>query len=1063
MRSINILKSAHVVCILLMLFMPLVARAQVAGGAISGKVIDSNGAVLPGAQVTIRNKATGVATDLVTNEEGVYRAPNLLPGDYEVTATAKNFNTVVQKGIVLTVGADLTIDLQLQPGGVGMTVVVRDEPPSVDTTTPTLGAVVSERTIVELPLNGRDWTSLATLQPGISSIRTQYASGGTSSRGNRGYGDELTITGHRPQENNYRIDGVSINDYTNGAPGSAGGVNLGADAVKEFSVLASNYTAEYGRTSGGVINAITRSGSNSIHGSAYEFLRNDALDARNFFDRGKPPLRRNQFGGSLGGPIIKNKTFFFGDYEAIRRTQGVPSIVNVPSAAARLGQLAAGTVTVDPRIIPLLKLYPLPNSGVLGNGDTGIFSTSLNQTFKEDFMTTRIDHRVSSSDSLFGTYMFDNGSLSIPDGLNNVVFPNRTRRQMVAIEETHTFSQTFINSFRLGYNRTKGAVNVAGPALNSVAGDTTLGSAPGRAAAIITIPGINDAVGVGGNSFFRHVQNSYQVYDDAFATKGNHSFRFGFAFEKIEYNELGLRRPNGRVRFRSLSDFLQNKPRDFFSLDPSRTREVGVRTNIWAGYLNDSWRFSPRLNLNLGVRYEMSTIPTEAHDQFQAVLTPDGPVVNVKKLFNRNPTVRNFEPRIGFAYDVFGNGKTAFRGGFGIYDVLPLPWIFTPKEAQGTPFNTGTTLAPTGGLPQGSFPNGIFNTINFNTAPLDVPFTELTPSRNYIMNWNLTLQHQVLADWTLMAAYVGSRGVHMAFGTDEINIVRPIEQTPQGLRWPTAAECTANPSLCNRLNPNAAQVRGTFWDGKTHYNGLQLQLSKPMTHNFQVQGSYTWSKCMDEGSEASRGDQFLNGIISPLAIEKAHRRGRCAYDLRHVFVGNALWNLPGPKTGLASALLGNWQLGGILSASSGVPFSVIISGDPLGLKGTDVNGWPDYVPGCKIENPSDPLRYINTKCFTAPNPITRLGNAGRNIATGPHLFNLDMAFYKNVPVTRIYEGFRVQLRAEFFNILNHANFAPPLSNNAVFGETGAPIGAAGRITSTQTSSRQIQLGIRLNW
>jgi hypothetical protein len=1063
MLSVNFLKFTHIVGFLIILLVPFTVGAQVAGGSISGKVTDSTGALLPGAQVVIRNTATGVTTDLVANEDGMYRASNLLPGQYEITTSAPNFTTFLQKGVELTVGADLTIDLKLTPGGVGASVVVSDDPPLVDTSTPTLGGIVNERTIVELPLNGRDWTSLATLQPGISSIRTQYASGGTSSRGNRGYGDELTIAGHRPQENNYRIDGVSINDYTNGAPGSAGGVNLGADAVKEFSVLTSNYTAEYGRTSGGVINAITRSGTNSFHGSAYEFLRNDALDARNFFDRAKPPLRRNQFGASGGGPIIKNKTFIFGDYEGIRRTQGVPSVVTVPSSAARQGQLAAGNITVHPAIVPFLKLWPLPNGGLVGNGDTGIFSTSLTQRFTEDFWTTRVDHRFSSNDSLFGTYMFDNGSLSIPDPLNNVVFPNRTRRQMIAIEETHTFSQTFINSFRLGYNRTKGAVNVQGPALNPVAADTALGSAPGRASAIITVPGLNDAVGVGGNSFFRHVQNSYQIYDDAFVTRGNHSLRFGFAFEKIEYNELGLRRPNGRVRFRSLSDFLQNKPRDFFSLDPSRTREVGVRTNIWAGYLNDSWRFSPRLNLNLGLRYEMSTIPTEAHDQFQAVLTPGGPVVNVKKLFNSNPTVHNFEPRVGFAYDVFGNGKTAIRGGFGIYDALPLPWIFTPKEAQGTPFNTGTTLAPTGGLPTGSFPSGIFPTINFNTAPLDVPFTELNPKRNYIMNWNLTLQHQLLSDWTLSAAYVGSRGVHMAFGTDEINTVQPVEQTPQGPRWPTSAECTANPSLCNRLNPNAAQVRGGFWDGNSHYNALQLQIAKPLSHDFQVQGSYTWSKCIDEGSEASRGDQFLNGIISPLFIEKAHRRGRCAYDLRHVFVGNALWNIPGPKSGLASALLGNWQLGGILSASTGVPFSVIISGDPLGLKGTDVNGWPDYVPGCKIENPSDPLHYVNTQCFTAPNPLTRLGNAGRNIATGPKTFNLDMAFYKNVPITRISEGFRVQLRAEFFNILNHTNFAPPLSNNAVFGETGASIGAAGRITSTQTSSRQIQLGIRLNW
>ena len=1060
--SIKSCMFSKLVAILIVVLVPVATNAQVAGATLSGTVSDPNGAAVPNVQVTIKNVATGVAKTVNTDDAGFYTLPNLIPGKYEVTASASGFKTTLQKDVTLTVGAQQGLDLKLEVGEVTQQVEV-NAITTVDTVTPTISAVVTERTIVELPLNGRDWTTLATLQPGISSVRTQFTLGGTSSRGNRGYGDELTVTGHRPQENNYRIDGISINDYTNAAPGSAGGVNLGADAVKEFSVLASNYTAEYGRTSGGVINAITRSGSNSIHGSAYEFLRNDALDARNFFDGKKPPLRRNQFGGSVGGPIIKNKTFFFGDYEGIRRSQGVTSVVNVPSPAARLGQLAGGAVTVHPNIVPFLKLYPLPNGGLLGNGDTGIFSTSLSQRFIEDFFTTRIDHRFSSNDSLYGTYMFDNGSFTLPDALNNTTFPNRTRRQMIAIEETHTFNQNFINSFRVGYNRTKGAVNVTGPAINPAAADLALGSAPGRASAIITIPGITDSVGVGGNSFFRHVQNSYQVYDDAFLTRGNHSFRFGFAFEKIEYNELGLRRPNGRVRFRSLSDFLQDKPRDFFALDPSRSREVGVRTNIWAGYLNDSWRFSSRLNLNLGLRYEMSTNPTEAHNQFKAVLTPSGTVVDVNKVFARNPTLRNFEPRVGFAYDVFGDGKTSMRAGFGIYDALPLPWIFTPKFAQGTPFNTGTTLAPTGDLPQGSFPSLIYPTINFNTAPLDVPFTELSPSRNYIMNWNLTFQHQMVQNWTVMAAYVGSRGVHMAFGTDEINIVRPIEQTPQGLRWPTQAECAVTPSLCNRLNTNAAEVRGTFWDGNSRYNGLQLQILKSMSHGFQAQGSYTWSKCTDEGSEASRGDQFLNGIISPLFIEKAHRTGRCAYDLRHVFVGNTLWNIPGPKSGAAKALLGNWQLGGILSASTGIPFSVIISGDPLGLKGTDVNGWPDYTPGCKIENPSDPLHYINTACFTAPNPLRRIGNAGRNIATGPNLFNVDMALYKNIPISKISEGFRMQFRAEFFNILNHTNFAAPLSNNAVFGETGAVIASVGRITNTQTSSRQIQMGLRLTW
>src|SRR6267142_2357584 len=366
MLSLNFCKFTQVLGLFVILLIPVAAvSAQVSGGTVSGKVTDSTGALIPGAQVAIRNTATGVTTSLVANEEGIYRASNLLAGEYEITASAPNFTSFLKKGAMLTVGADLTIDLKLTAGAVTATIMISDEAPAVDTTTPTLGAVVTERTIVELPLNGRDWTSLATLQPGISSIRTQYASGGTASRGNRGYGDELTITGHRPQENNYRIDGVSINDYTNGAPGSAGGVNLGADAVKEFSVLASNYTAEYGRTSGGVINAITRSGSNSIHGSAYEFFRDDALDARNFFDKAKPPLRRNQFGGSLGGPIIKNKTFFFADYERIRRLQGVPSIVNVPSPAARAGTLCSNpagapasnpctttTITVHANIAP---------------------------------------------------------------------------------------------------------------------------------------------------------------------------------------------------------------------------------------------------------------------------------------------------------------------------------------------------------------------------------------------------------------------------------------------------------------------------------------------------------------------------------------------------------------------------------------------------------------------------------------------------------------------------------------------------------------------------------------
>jgi hypothetical protein len=423
-------------------------------------------------------------------------------------------------------------------------------------------------------------------------------------------------------------------------------------------------------------------------------------------------------------------------------------------------------------------------------------------------------------------------------------------------------------------------------------------------------------------------------------------------------------------------------------------------------------------------------------------------------MFNTNPTLRNFEPRVGLAYDPGGDGRTAIRGGVGVYDVLPLPWIFTPKVAQGTPFNVGTTIR---NLSPGDFPKAAFNRIDFSTVPGDSVFVEQDPKRNYIVNWNVTLQKQLVGNWAFTASYVGSRGVNMAFATDDANIVLPIAQTANGIFWPT-------PSGSGSVtDPNAGTLRSTWWNGRSKYNGLQLQINKPLAHGIQAQASYTWSECTDDGSEASRGDQFQNGIITPIFFDMTHRTGPCAFDLRHVFVANALWLLPGPTSGVASALLGNWQLGGIVSASSGVPFSVVMGGDPLGLKGTDANGWPDLVnsPECAtLTNPDDYLHFIKTQCFTVPTPITRLGSAGRNIARGPGLLNVDMAAYKNIPVSG---GVRAQVRAEFVNVFNRTNFAAPLSNNAVFDQSGNPIGSAGRITSLQTTARQIQLGLRLTW
>src|ERR1700704_3924952 len=370
-------------------------QAQVAGGTITGTVVDSSGRVMPNVNVSITNVATGINRTVTTNEDGLYIAPNLLPASYELTFAAPGFKTEARSGIELTVGATVSMNMTMQVGGSQETVQVQTEAPDVQLATSDISAVVNATTVRELPLNGRSWTDLATLQPGVNRIQTQPDFSAGTDRGNRGFGQQLTISGARPQQNNYRLDGVSLNDYANGAPGSVLGGSLGVDAIQEFSVLTSNYSAEYGKTSGGVINAVTRSGTNQFHGSVYEFLRNSALDARNFFDKEIPPFKRNQFGAAAGGPIRKDRTFIFADYEGIRQSLGVTSVVTVPSAAARAGNLSTGPVTVDPGAQKDLALYPLPNGPLRHGGDIGLLTIPQQQIVSENFLTVRVDHKVS--------------------------------------------------------------------------------------------------------------------------------------------------------------------------------------------------------------------------------------------------------------------------------------------------------------------------------------------------------------------------------------------------------------------------------------------------------------------------------------------------------------------------------------------------------------------------------------------------------------------------------------------------------------------------------------------
>ena len=1068
--------------------------AQVAGATLNGTVSDSSGAGVPNANVSIKNTATGVERNVTSDADGFYSAPNLLPGTYEVTISASGFSTAVQTGLTLTVGAVQALNIPLKIGHATEKVEVVAIAPDVQLASSALSAEVDSTTERELPLNGRDWTQLATLQPGVTGVRVEA---GASNRGNRGYGTLLSISGHQPFENNYRLNGVSINDYSNGSPGSSLGVNLGVDAVQEFSVLTSNYTAEYGRASGGVINGITKSGTNDFHGDAYYFIRDKVLDAKNYFDdptQPIPPFHRDQFGVAGGGPIIKNKTFIFGDYEGIRQRKSDTFSDIVPSAAARAGTLCSqpdgtcttSTITVDPKVVPYLGFYPLPNAGIIGNGDTGNFVTSGVERLSENYFTLRGDHRFSDKDSLAVSYFYDKAPLTMPDALVDTLTQNFTFRQMGSVEETHLFSAGVANTARIGYSRVAAMVTAPFAALNPLAKDPSLGALPGKFSPEIVISGggivtMDGALGTVSSDIL--TWNSYQFYDDAFFTRGTHTIKVGFAVERMQNDEFsGGVPPNGSFKFDSLSTFLQNQPHSLLIDDPATTRPINVRQTLFGAYVQDDWHARSNLTLNFGVRYEPVTLPTDAHGTFAVLTSLTSPAETpVKTLWASNQTLHNFEPRIGFAWDPFHNGKTAVRGGFGIFDVLPLSWEYTHGSTGVLPYQLqkGVTTLPPGSFPTGAV--GLAQTVDLTTV--GVRYVEQNPHRNYALNWNLNIQHEIASNLTAAIAYVGSHAVHSPFSTDDSNMVLPT-LTSEGYLWPTPI------GSGTRLNPNVGRIRALWWDNSSVYHGLQAGLAKRMSHGFQVQGSYTWSKCLDSGSGGLLGDPYANSLSSLMFFNRGARHGLCDFNVAQNFVVNYLWQPAAPKFGgaITEHALGGWEFGGVIVVSTGSPFTVLIAGDPLGQNSTDPFGYASRVagPGCSNPVTGDVNGYIKLSCFSVPTvpasfaaacqtavngsgvPIPNtcmnlFGNAGRNTVIGPGLMNVDFSAFKNNYIPRISETFNIQFRAEFFNIFNHPNFQSPVKHNAIFNQDGSPASGAGVINSTTTSSRQIQFGLKVIW
>ncbi len=1071
------------VLLLVLLFAPAL-RAQVSTGTILGTITDPTGALVNGATVTVTDLRTNEARTVTSNASGLYTVPNLLPGRYNVAIQAAGFAGEKIVGVTLNVGAQHEVNFALKVGDRGEQVVVTSSAEAVELASSTTMPVVNEQTIVQLPLNGRDWAALANLQPGVAAVREQSSVSISNQRANRGVGNQLTVSGARPQMNNYRLDGISINDYSNGGPGGVNGGNLGVDAIQEFSVVTGNATADYGKTAGGVVNAVTRTGGNHVHGDAYEFARNSALDARNPFDPVQiPPFQRNQFGASIGGPIVRDRTFIFGNYEGLRQYQSTSAASTVPSANAHNGQLVAGNVTVSPAVAPYLQFFPLPNGAV--TGDTGLFLFSDPTTTIENYFLIRADHKIDANDQLSGTYFYDNGSLIAPDAFDIKVAGNLLHRQAASISETHIITPNLLNSAHVGYSRVFSDAPTTLNAILPAAADPAYGFVPNLPVGIITV-GSGVSLFVGGlhavGEFVFHY-NSYQAYDDLYWTHGKHSIKTGFALERLQNNQQGTSNPNGQWTFGSLAGFLQNQPTTFNAPIGQTTSPKDLRQSVIAGYVMDDYHVFRNLTLNLGLRYELATVPTETAGRLSNLPTLTAATPNLGSPYFSNPTEKNFAPRIGFAYAPFANGKTAIHGAYGIYDALPLDYLYEGLTIFSAPF-----------FQSGSVNTGLNGTFPKQAYPLLTPatfrygYTPQHPPRSYVQQYSFNIQQQLPGDVIATLGYSGSHGTHLPFREDDINTVLPIAELPGGYyEFPAQYSTTTFAKIVNpRLNTSVGQISAMIPEGFLLYNSLQAGVTKRLTKHYQYQISYTWAKAIDDGSSSTFGDSFANSVSSLPYFARDRRIAVSDYNIKNNLVLNYLVLLPdAPKSfGKAGWALDGWQYGGIFQASTGLPITPLISGDPLGLTSSDTFDFPNRNYNCnsvnKINVSAAPARpYLNAACFSYPgytstyNPI--LGNSGRNSITGPGLQDFDMSLVKNNRIPRLGETFNVQFRAEIFNILNHSNYANPTkAANSIFTPQAAPSAAnphpatpvanpaaTGSLSYTTTSSRQTQFAVKI--
>lgn len=1015
--------------------------AQAVNGTISGTVTDPSGAAIANATVTVTNTATQVVRTVTTNADGRYSVPELIVGNYDVRVAAPGFQSSVQTNVPVTVGGERVVSFAMKIGQAQETVTVEAQAAQVDTSSSAVSTLVETKQVEDLPLNGRNYTQLITLAPGIQQMKP-------TAPGFYGTGEDYSVSGARPEGQAYLMDNTNVQDFWNHGPGSAVlGTTLGMDSIAEMNIQTNTYSAQFGGA-GAAINVVTRSGTNDFHGTLFEYLRNSDLDARAFYDPAQiPAFHRNQFGGSLGGPIKKNKLFFFFNYEGLRNDQGLTQVAFVPDPAN------PAPTTTNPALIPVIKqilsYYPAPAINI--GGGVGEAFEGGTQIGNENYFLGRVDYNMSSSDNIFVRYVNDRAYFHDPfSGSAIPLWPetHHTANQYATVEERHIVSPEILNLARVSFVRTDEASNLTNnePDLYFYPSNLKNGT--------LAITGLTP---LGSSIFlpFYFVQNKFGEGDDVYWTLGRHSLRFGIDVERVDSNLNAPGWLGGEYSFPSLQSFLSATPLFFLGplpnmLDGDRDfREIDATP-----YIQDDWKVSNKLTLNIGLRYEFVTNPDTAVQPLYAItnfLTSTNWQL-VPHVFRNNPSLKNFDPRFGFAYSPFAGNKTSIRGGFGIFHDPIAPRTYASAYYFDPPFSSDVVIAPTFPYP------------NFGAAPAPSQSNGVdynTDSTPYIMQYNFNIQQEIAPNTILQVGYVGSKGVHLFYQADR-NPPVPVTGADGHQQFGFLIPFVG-PEPNARVNPAIGYFNSAEDGANSVYNSLQVTVNHRFSNNVQGQFSYTWSHCIDDSSSTYGLEEGGFPIQDPYNM--AADRGSCAFDRRHSTVGSILYQIPFHGSFPVHQLFEGWQVTGIATIHSGIPFNVGDGFDQAGTGNIFAYDRPNLNPGCTKDNiiVGKINEWYNPSCFSLP-PVGEFGNFGRDVLTGPFFWDIDFSAIKN---TKLSERFTLQFRAEFFNILNHADWGQPIPSNFTQGFTATGQQAisinpaAPTITTLANNMRQIQFALRL--